>query len=137
VEYITSDGWTLGARFSLRGKIANWMLKYFDITIHSWIGLDGVQRRPPSSTRKQSNVIEVTFPKIELAYQWLWVKRLNWPYDLQGILGIATARGGASKTDEFCSRAITDSILATSDWFPLHMSSQAVTPRDMLAVFNI
>lgn len=125
IEYELEDGSTLGARFSLRGKIARFFGKPA-----CWLNFDGIQFRPASANRKQTTVIHATFAGIEDAFNWLAHYRLGRPYDLLGILGIITARGWSDNNSSFCSKAIQES--ATSIGTPLQRCEpQATKPRDI------
>lgn len=126
VEFEYPDGWTLGARFSLRGKIARclgWPT--------CWMDLDGVQMRPPRENRKQMAVVHVLFAGIDYAAKWFYMNRLHAPYDLLGVLGIGAARGWDDSHDNFCSEGVTESALAVGVRFQ-NQTPQATTPRDIL-----
>jgi hypothetical protein len=129
IEYECDDGWTLGARFSLRGKIA----RVFGYP-KCWLKLDGVQLRPPSANRKQTSIRYFTFDSIEQAYHWEFDNRLDTPYDLMGILGIVTARGWAKSGDAFCSEVKQEGAIAVGagggKGFQ-NCAPQACTPRDI------
>jgi hypothetical protein len=127
VELERADGWTLGARFSLRGKIARnlgWP--------NQWLHLDGVQWRRPDAT--QSNVVYFTYPGIEQAARWIEQNRLNAPYDLPGIIGIVTAKGWDESGDAFCSEVAQEAAVAVGlsggKGFQ-NCSPQATKPRDI------
>lgn len=134
VEFEYEDGWTLGARFSLRGKIARWLGWPL-----CWIDLDGVQFRPPRENRKQVNVLRLTYPGIDQALDWFHANRLHAPYDLLGIIGIATARGWDDSHDNFCSEGMAEAAASVGIKFQ-NLSPQATTPRDIeisLSVSNV
>jgi hypothetical protein len=124
-EFEFEDGSTLGARFSLRGKIARWLG-----WPKRWQYLDGVQLRPASANRKQSKIIRLTFDRIEEAAVWFRLNRLGAPYDLLGIVGIGTARGWDDSHDNFCSEGIHESAMAVGTVLQ-DCASQAVLPRDI------
>lgn len=131
VEFIDADGWTLGARYSLVGKI----LRKLGIKNTGWKYLDGVYTRPPEANTKQSNVIEIEVPNADEMYAWGKENKYAQPYDVLGILGIASAKGWDRDTEEFCSKFMVDCEIGihnwTYDWAP-----QAVTPRDFLMVLK-
>jgi len=129
VEYEREDGWTLGARFSLWGKFArklNWPKR--------WLKLDGVQWRPPKASRKQVDVLYLSFPGIEQAAEWEEKNRLGAPYDLLGIIGIVTARGWMESNDAFCSEVKQEGAIAVGlshgRGFQ-NCAPQAMKPRDI------
>jgi len=127
IELEREDGWTLGARFSLRGKIARWLG-----SPKAWLDLDGVQWRPPDAI--QTDVLYFTFPGIEGAIDWVEKNRMGAPYDLIGILGIVTAKGWTDSHDAFCSelaQEVAQAVGVCQGRGFQNCSPQATKPRDV------
>jgi hypothetical protein len=90
-----------------------------------------VQLRPASENRKQTLVCFKTFDRIEDAYKWGIDFRMGVPYDLIGILGLATAEGWANRKAAFCSEFVTECANSVGV-YPQNCSPQATSPRDLL-----
>lgn len=126
VEFEREDGWTLGARFSVRGKLSRTFKLPF------WKDLDGVQWRPPAQGA-QVNVAKYTFEYIELAVEWMDKNLLGRPYDVLGCAGIILATDWHSPYKQFCSAAIQRSAAARGIYFQSRYETAPwqLTPRDI------
>lgn len=114
VEFWDSEtGETLGARFP-----------------------DGVKFRPPSENLAQAHIILATFPGIEYAYEWVRMWRVGRPYDLKGIIGIATAQDWHAKRGRFCSEIVLEGAehrpKTFKDLLNRNVRMWRITPRDLL-----
>lgn len=125
VEYEFANGWTLGARFSLRGKIGR------VLGIAAWCDLDGVQMRPPAANRQQREVRWAVFPGIQQAAAWGYANRLGYPYDLLAILGIVLATGWHSAKKRFCSWFTDETAQLGAGYQFTYADASCITPRDL------
>jgi len=127
VEIQRDDGWTLGSRFSLLGKLS----RQFHLPF--WKNLDGCQWRPPSANRKQVNVARFTFTGIDQVAEWMSNNLVDWPYDILGCAGIILATDWHSVHKVFCSYAIQ----LGGDHFGIYFQERdetapwQLTPRDI------
>jgi hypothetical protein len=114
VEFIRDDGFTLGARWSLRKED------------------NGVRLRSPISIVEQINVIEYTFPEIEKAWTE-GLKLVGTPYNLRGIFGIVAAKDWTQTGHMDCSNfAFEASRRAGRELLnPQEIAPWKITPRDL------